>query len=157
MATVHWLSIFKGTCLALALSKWEKSRVVYWNKLKSSVCPYIPGCVASLCQADLMSEQWGRKLWENHPLVRNSLAMACCKFEAYHSCEFMFTMSCFSEDPFPIASSATGLSFRWCVRKSVLADTFKVSTYLVQTGAEPHLSANIRVFICTELGPVPCL
>lgn len=57
----------------------------------------------------------------------------------------------------PFASSATGLSFRWWVRKSVLADPFNVSIYLVQTGAEPHLSANIRVFICAELGPVPWL
>lgn len=55
------------------------------------------------------------------------------------------------------ASSVTGLSFRWWVHKSALADPIKVSIYLVQKGTEPHLSANIGVFIWAELGPVPWL
>lgn len=40
--------------------------------------------------------------------------------------------------PSSFAYSATGISVRWRVCKSVLADTFKGSISMVQTRAEPH-------------------
>lgn len=83
-----------------------------------------------------------RKAWyqkkqtENQPVVRNSWAVIPCKFGVYHTCEYeMLSLKI----PSSFAFSATGASVKWCVCKSVLADTFKRSIYMVQTGAELNL------------------
>lgn len=83
-----------------------------------------------------------RKAWyqkkqtENQPVVRNSWAVIPCKFGVYHTCEYEMLSLKF---PSSFAFSATGASVKWCVCKSVLADTFKCSIYMVQTGAELNL------------------
>ena len=77
-----------------------------------------------------------KKQTENQPVVRNSWAMIPCKFGVYHTSEYeMLSLKI----PSSFAFSATGASVKWCVCKSVLADTFKRSIYMVQTGAELNL------------------
>lgn len=114
-------------------------------------------CVWSVCFSSLQVEQEARHLKEKHPAVGNSLPVICCKFGAYHSSDYTFRVTCSLNISSLFEFPAPGISVRWGVRRSVLADAFEGGIYAVPTGAQLHLflSANIRVFIGTELRPVP--
>lgn len=86
--------------------------------------------------------------------------MTCCRFAAYHSPENMFTVRYFSEDPFSVCIFCHWTIFQAvCLCKSVLADTFKISVHLVQTGAEPHVCQHQGIHLhwaeASPMAPVP--